>query len=144
VRETAEIVIEVLQGCASLGLLIFLLYLRSALAEERRRARSQAGAIEDRFKQEFGRLSERLAGTDELARKTVDRVHDAEVGIAGIEPQLQHLSGRIEEMSERVKACATRDDVTRVSSTMEKLFARFEGRIEGRMSAAARKAGEPE
>lgn len=139
-RETAEIVIEVLQGCASLGLLIFVLWLKSALTEERRRARSQAAAIEDRFNKEVARLGDRLTTTDTELRETKSVAHQAEVGIAGMEVQLQHVSDRLEEMSERVKACATREDVTRMTSQVEKLFARLEGRIEGRLGALGEKA----
>ena len=134
-RETAEIVIEVLQGCGLLGLLIFLLWLRSALAEERRRARSQAGAIEERFKQEVARLDGRLANTDAELREAKNKVHDADVGMAGLNGQMRHLENRLEELSERMKACATRDDVTRMGAQVEKLFARLEGRIEGRIGA---------
>lgn len=144
--DTLQLVLWVLVGCALLGIFIFLLWIRHALGEERRRARTQAAAIESRLVKELSDTAAAIrtelhhvendqAATEQLAQRTENRVREAELNLAGIEPQLKHLTERVEGLAEALSRCATRDDIAALSGLVERFGARVE-RLAGALESA--------
>lgn len=109
-----ELAVEIVQGCVLVGLLIAVILMNRAASEEKRRTKSALGAVERRLETSIGEVTA-------LCHSVDGRMREAELGLAGIKPQLEHLSSRMDSLSESVARCATRDDVARLLGKLDQV-----------------------
>jgi hypothetical protein len=103
---------QLAQGCLNVGLLIAIIVIRRIGKDEIRRGQSALRAEKER-------LAAHIVAVEKKTDDALKRLHDAELGIAGIRPQLESLSVRVGELQDAVGRCATRDDVVRVLGKLE-------------------------
>jgi small-conductance mechanosensitive channel len=112
IAEVLWICARVAEGCLLLALIVAIIAFRHIGKSEVARVRSGLGAVERRLGEADAELKRQ---TEELQQKA----REAELGLARINPQLDSLSKRVDELHAAIARCATSDQLVQVLGRLE-------------------------
>jgi hypothetical protein len=102
----------IVESTALLALLIAMIALRRIGKDEIARSK---GAL----RAESARLWEAMGTATAKGDEALRRIHEAEIGLARVSPQLDSLARRVDELHAAVTRCATSDQLVQVLGRLE-------------------------